>query len=1163
MTILTTPIQARNILLLSLIIDDGDQKYDLLWSIYFHFYFDKDALTLLRLQAKKLHKLSRTMETWRQSKYGSHLKFCDSASLADVREMWGLYGDERKGTETQSFERRLENALEKAREQRRGSAVFLTAFRAAIPAHLDVLTILSNLNKHYWKYGSIDLKEKDIASAKHPNPMFLTLDDESTIHYGTDPLTGFHIAAAIAPLRPDSRWFKETRGLSQQERLIAVAREEFRNWVLSYKESFCSVTLRFCVANALAFAHTLQHRRTTGADQAGWHRDQNQLQPLVLDGPDYASNTAPLTFDIIDTSNVGDHLGALCLLTATSPLLRNQTTSALYTETIAKHHGTHQEIIDNMLCGHVPTLSTLVGLFPVEYWTNTSSLSYGDENVITLIMKINEKETGQRAKILQMYLRTCWKRPMGIERTSNQSRGLSMIQFDPKQLARLLYKVYKYMFRNEDPTSRSASTSIQDILESSLVWYHRASFAAFIRLVKTRVTCDWDATIDALMELIVVEDGAPLAMHYLQELFVYLHILDVFSVDAIREWHNRDSAIFGPGSMYSPILPDDSSTDEKWDDLRDWKDVPPVVCVTLKVPRRYLTILTSMKRGERGVPTVRCLIQGASSGGMDVWLNIFLACQLTFGDVTTSGNRHSGTFRVSIPEDRQGWSGTSALVASFYVPSSVLLEEPRRAEVALGIHGTPVSAANFIPKLGREMNIYETTLDNYSNVYITQYAPNLTVLPAVPGFAEEDMVNDNSLINPGVDTSLIASVDEETGHITTFTTRFDSLSDHYKSILRDGCQVRPSTLSPCQFSITLGQKQALLTMSLPVFSVESTGRTRIARKSSYVEHILQVAGKYEWMNYPYFMYPVFLQQGKPVLWNLPYTNLRHSPIVDVTRHSELEWLDAHFSLAGSARERRLRNSNSNSNIGLPGAAGERTRLQFKESVFSIFRHFAGIRDAGNEARGGGGGEEGEEEEEEGDGAGAGRRRRQVVFGLHNPDNGGTHVVIAVSAVRLDPASRAAVLDCAVVPLHAAAVPALAPFLNALLARGFARVPVDDALLRLWKHALPAFAERCRTWEHRAGACEYARAGAVPLTCLDARQFMCTCGNGHFPPGFIGEEGGEGGVPLWRLASRYAVRAAISPSFWAPFADELYQPDESPSTGSGGDTELRTPRSADQ
>ncbi|RYP73353.1 hypothetical protein DL770_007803 [Monosporascus sp. CRB-9-2] len=1088
-------IIARNILLLSLIIDKDGQINDSIWCIYYHMYLDKEALDTLRLQAKKLYEFSDTMEIWQQSPYGRHLAFCDFATLAEVRAMWRFYSVERNGTEAQNFKCRFESVLQKAREWRGETVIYHTAFRSAIPAQVNALQDVGELHKHYWKYGSTELNAKVRAGAKYVNPMFLTLEDESTIHYATDPLLGFHLAPAYAPLHADDPWFKKIKGLSQLERVVAVARMQFSGWARSYKKNVSNITIRFCVADAITFGHTLQHKRITGANTANWYRDKYHLQPLTLDGPDYASERAPLTFDVIDTSNLCDHLGSLTLFTATSPLLRNQLSSVLYADVIVRRHKTHQDILDNMLCGHVPTLSTLLGLFPVEYWTNTSSLSLGDERMFDVATSHSRLEGRDDPAQLQMFLRTCWKRPMCTEGLSGTPLGLMKMHFDPRELAHVLYNVYTYMFRDEDYAWKFANLSLEAYRKSGLVWYHRASFASFLRLIQTRVTCDWQTTMDLLIGLIENRRGAPMDMKYIQGLYTYLHMLDVFSVYNLENWDSRNDA----DTIYSRIMPRIVPIDEKWGDLRDWQSIPPVVCVSLKVPRNRLSIFTNMSFKELSTPTVHCEFYDPSAG-MSSWHNIFPACQLTFGNITTSGDLHSDSFEVHVAEDTLEWKGKCPLVVSCYVSTPFLLMNPRKGVAAFGIHSTPVSTASFMSKLGPNLTLYETTLDNSSNVYITRYAPNQNAYPIVPGFSKADLASSDSH-NGGADTSLIASVDQETGRIAALTARLDLISDDYKSSLRGGCQVEHFTLSPCQFSIGLGQKQRPLTLFFPVFAVEGTRKTRIARKSSYVEDIIQVATSSEWMKYPYFMYPVLLQRKKPVNWNMPYIELEKCPIMDIKKKSKLNWLLTHVSMAMSARERSIREDKR-----FPRSAGEQIRFDFKESLFSIFVQYAGLQ--GTEDR---------------------------IFGLDNPENGGVHILIFVSNLRVDLASRAVVLDCAVLPLHKELMPKLDQFLGALTSRRFTHIKVDDAEMQLWKHVLPAYVERCRSWEHGAD-CEYARAGAVPLTVEDEEQFLCTCGNGLFPPRFVEN------VTYWNAVSQYAVRAAISPAFWAPFADDIYRPD---------------------
>jgi hypothetical protein len=83
-----TGAEARNILRLSLIVDDSEaKKNDEKWYIYYHLYLDKACQDRLRLQAKKLYGLCCSMEAWRESKYGKLVRFCNYGTLMRVGEV--------------------------------------------------------------------------------------------------------------------------------------------------------------------------------------------------------------------------------------------------------------------------------------------------------------------------------------------------------------------------------------------------------------------------------------------------------------------------------------------------------------------------------------------------------------------------------------------------------------------------------------------------------------------------------------------------------------------------------------------------------------------------------------------------------------------------------------------------------------------------------------------------------------------------------------------------------------------------------------------------------------------------------------------------------------------------------------------------------------------
>ncbi|ORY66167.1 uncharacterized protein BCR38DRAFT_408135 [Pseudomassariella vexata] len=143
---------------------------------------------------------------------------------------------------------------------------------------------------------------------------------------------------------------------------------------------------------------------------------------------------------------------------------------------------------------------------------------------------------------------------------------------------------------------------------------------------------------------------------------------------------------------------------------------------------------------------------------MNTWQNLFPAYQLAFGALSPSGKPNDDAFEISVSEDDLSWQGTSALIVALYVPAFFLLLEPRRGTVTFGILSSPATTMAFVSKLGMTVNVYETTLNNSTNVYITRHVPNQTGFPAAPGFAQTERIIPE-IINPGADSSLIAGVD--------------------------------------------------------------------------------------------------------------------------------------------------------------------------------------------------------------------------------------------------------------------------------------------------------------------------------------------------------------------------------------------------------------------
>jgi hypothetical protein len=1080
---------ARNVLLFTLLLDDiKGLNHSAIWNAYYHIFLDAKSLELAHLQSKKLHVLATSIQTWHGGEYGKLLRFCDNETLNKIREIWGGYSVlDLSEDEMKSYNKRFKSDLERSlsmRKDLREMGLNLTVLRSAAPAPPFALDNVTDLYRYYRDHGVTDHDPAKLSKASYPNPMFasvVTDSDPMMLHYGTDPLLGFHLATAYVPLSPGSPFCPQSPKTSHLHKAVEAARLQFRTWSISFcKRAQQNLVIRFCTADALAFCNTLEYKLTTKeAISANMYRGPYGFEPLVLDGVDYASDgKAPFSFDVIDSSNIIDHIGAINVLVATSPLLKNSFSATLYTESLLKREENHKASMSKLLCGHLPTISTLLKLFPMEYWTNATAVSTSHEGLLDTSLATTQGSGDNGSRQLQLHNRLIWKRPISVANGQTSITTRQEVHFDEQDLAHILYQVYQEMFQHENLTRLFSKIDVQTISKSSLPCYHRGSLVAFLRLVKRTAVVNWAKMMEKFLDLFENDSSLMMGSNYFQEFYLQLHIHGVYSVPTLEPSYNRLTKLQPSGG------------------LRAWKDIPEVLCITLKVPRSKLGVITKLPVSQVGTPILHCVLRSSPTFSPQAQ-NIFAILQLSFGEITTSGPRNTDAFKVHVAEDRRGWAGSSPLIASFYVPTWFLLLEPEKGLIILGIQTTPQSFMTFHKALGPEMSIYKTTLGNRDDVYITKHPPNQSNYPSVPRIAPADTKIIDTLNNSSCAT-VTAQVDRKNAQMLGFTGRIDFLSGATKSILGNEAAVKTLQISPCTVDVVVGSGFSnSYRLYFPAPVLHSRRKTRIARKSSYVEVVVPIATLSRGEGFPHFMYPLFLEDHIPVVWNMPHLDLQCLPAIDMTKTKELEWLVTHTSFQFSSRERVSRESSS-------GNDPNDVRLNFKDSLFSIFMYFTGLQ-------------------------GSGTKRK--IFGIDHPTRG-VHIMVFVSSLRLDLANHTVVLDAAVLPLSDRLVPQIRPFLAAISGLGLCMIKVNDDEFKLWKEMLPAWVERCREWKHKS-SCEYKRKDAIPLSVEEGQTPLCSCGNGILPPNFISD------VPQWDMASKHAVRAAISPSFSVPYVEDVF------------------------
>ncbi|KAG2754005.1 hypothetical protein P692DRAFT_201764049 [Suillus brevipes Sb2] len=885
-------LETRNAILFTLLADEGAVKNaSQIWNIFFHFYLDKASHDLLISQCRKLVELSGDLDSWNNGPYGHFLRMCTGDTLAELRRLWQLYVK----TTTCSPSEAKEFATAYAADVKDSKAKFgfvFTASRAAGPMSMYALKIAGDHYNIYWETGVCSAISERPSEISHPNPTlaYSMVGDKFAVHYGTDPLSCFHLVEALAPAagssrRPDQFTLKD---------IVNVCKTQFARWCTSVSKVLRSqgpsspspLIIRCFVGDALSLCHALDYSHTAKSSSTPFSVAPWKTACITFDPSAYGTDTqspAPTMFNVIDTSNLLDYVGVLNIITVTSPILQRTPSATLYTEGLAS--GSPEDTLAEQLCGDIATMGLLLGLIPacfVSQFTNRS-------NMHEHIVRLSQNAT-------QNHERLAWKLIGGAEKLITDLD--CPIDIAPEQLAGVFLNIYLNMFSHENVVRRLAAVkqSPESIKLSGIIHYHRRSFVEILTVVKRRVITDWDSTMNMLYSKIRNDRTLMTGMNFYQDLCCQLHLLGVFDADwlslqKVQEMHRVER----------PFV------------FRNWKTLPQTVCVVLVVPRDRLQPLFP-DLDEAGTPVLQCDLRGVATH------NTFSTINTVFGTITTSGQGDSKT--AVIKEDATGRYGTSPLVVWFWVPSIVLVNECRLS-VALSILSTPATCKLAMKQL--DLSIFCADLDDENLVHILRQRPD-----AGPESPKKKNSQIGGRLTKTSGACAFVTLDSECKTTLSFTTRVDIVDPEMKASLTSGATPTVNQASMYSIDIALGDKSLQFPFPLPIDAKKA--KLRIARKSLYIEVILPlklVLGETE-----SDMFPVIPHGGDLVLWNMHRVNLDQCIPFSIANKTALGWINPHVSLMMSDRERRIPH----------GVTTGSTLLDVKRSLHFIFGHASGLAD---------------------------------------------------------------------------------------------------------------------------------------------------------------------------------------------------------------------------
>ncbi|TFK74174.1 hypothetical protein BDN72DRAFT_813427 [Pluteus cervinus] len=1048
-------ILARNVLIFSLIMDQCPSSA--IWDIYFHMRLDKESATVLIDQCEKLIGLAGDLSSWGSSPYGSVLRIGTAHTLDQLRRLWKCYAD--KNLYAGEGLQRLDSQLRAAKESvLRENDLNFTASRSAGPLSLVAFRTTVQHFRHYWEEG-VSFASSEEKGTPHPyvNTTLAFSNaglDTWPLHYGADPFLAFHLAPAFVPLKGGV-----TQGpygdKTDRKKLASTVRKEFASWCSTFFTFIQqnTVIIRFVVSEALAFTQALQYYATTGSTSSGQFASPWTAQELVLNPVEYSrEGAAPSSFNVIDTSNLIDHVGLINLLVCTAPLLLREPYSVLLTEALLVATDDPITGLSATTLTGLSVISLLTGLAPVSYITNFTTQSNLHEVVSRQIANASP----------QYHERLSWRFPSSGDPIALKEVQLDQkLVFDTTQLADLLFRIYLKMFESEDPRPLLYNISLQKIQERDVTHYVRASLVALIKFIQSRITTDWSLVVAKFISQVEGDKTLLAGPNYYQEMLCYLHLRGIYTADTLR-----------PGPLM--IL----GLDKARSRLSTWKDVPPVVCVLFVVPRERVKLLENEDPKVVGTPQLQCEVYHAKGHCA------YVSLQAVFGRVRVSTEE-----QVTITEDGKSWRGSSPLIVMFWIPSWTLMQYPRELHIRLSLKSTP-GAARHIKLLGVSLELFSTKVSNSEHVHILRDRPNapgeLIRLSTMPSTTlPTGNVLDVSTSSPVAEIAFDSA--KKLHAVSTLTRRWNVTHEEAKSELRGGKEVTMAQVSPCSIKVSFGSHSKDVTFPYPVNGTQ--GKVRIARKSSYLEVVAPISGYQISGGYSLNQAPVLSTPTGPLSWNIHYLNLDKSPSLDLSKSDRCDGaLNTHIGLMLSDRERvNLDKPETHDVIG-----------DVKSTMQAMFNSITN-REGSNNVR---------------------------VFEL-GEDNANIHTMIFILDIRLDLSSHTIVAEAFTLSqeqMREACGP-----VTLALPMAFILTSKEEAVV--WKGLLPAFAERCRSWEHKP-TCDYIKSsGKIPLGIEAKQDPLCQCGRGIGIEAFAKVKG-------WSPFAPFVTRIALSPLFAVSYLEKI-------------------------
>ena len=810
-----------------------------------------------------------------------------SDTLKSLRQCWLQYFDSRNSNQESREAFHFSAARAHNRKVQRKDLVNLCPLFGPLASKSAKITEF-----HTMVSCDFNCECKNIPDTEYVNPLFtfsIASGTKFSIPARSHSLTGFHLAASLAPLAPRSICGQLHRLPADVLKVKALAFLQFEGWCTSFKQfvqesksqtSGSKLHLRFFVGDALAFCYGLDQLRTQVASNVlACYAQPWSGKPLDLNGDGYgdlSQNRAPLSFNVVEASDLVDTVGILNLLVSVIPILEQSPSTILYTDSMFCPENGETELcmLSRMLCGDPRTICALMGFAPVAFLSGITSRAYQQD--------VSRPST-------RYFNRIAWKFASSGDMAIDGSRV--KISCDPQELGTLLAEMYFKMlpFESYDFTSIKDEEPQQGFGSiCNPPHYTRHGFAALMAFLKPRICVDWDAMIlhfyGSISSLFSECDYS-----HIQDLCLQLYLVGVES------YVRKVEITRGP---HDYVVPSTS-----------------VSCVILTVPRCQLQSLLRRYEaaGEQlnrrlGLSFQLRLVAGPFIAGqrLEERLNsvqCFSSTLAIFGKLTSAPDGKN----CIVEYDPKGWHGSSDLHVCAYVPtrSVEFVQTALEPEVVLHITLEKGSVYALLGLPPHDLDVFKARLNNTNLVHIVSSFPGL------------DPPNPTRLSSP--DTT--SSVSNEFVDITipqlntsraTFTSRLDFRREQDKQLLTSGISIIIKDSSPCTVNITSDVFEHRFLFPFPI--IARRAKVQLNRRLGWIQITVPLASGNDG-GYNTNPFPVIKGRNEePCNWNTPSILFEILPKIDLNRTDALGWITEHIDTMFSNRERQLLKSNSRDTI---------------------------------------------------------------------------------------------------------------------------------------------------------------------------------------------------------------------------------------------------------